>query len=177
MAAAKYRKNRTAGYKNSFVALPVQGESVVGTPLDNGLIKANIMTGVFTEDFYAISADIQPIVTGLTSGQGEPMSWGISHSDYLVAEVTEHLGVTLLGRGSKIEQERLRRLVRNGGQLVHLTAEDELVPLDRSHRIKLRFLVQEGFALEIWLQNRSGATLTTGATFRWHGIIYGKWIT
>ncbi len=163
--------------KKNFVALPVTGQLALSTLADDTVLKANVHTGVFTEDFFAISADIQVMVRNLTSGEGEPSSWGLNHSDYTAPEVNEYLNVSLLGRGSKIEQERLKRLVRNGSQLVHLTAEDELIPLDRSHRVKMRFMIQEGFAIEIWVKNRSGAPLTTGAIMEWNGTIYGRWIT
>ncbi len=171
------KKTRRDGYRKGFVALPVQGSLALSTLADQLVLKANVHTGVFSEDFFCISADLQVMVRGLTSGQGEPSSWGVNHSDYTAVEVAEHLAVSLLGRGSKIEQERLRRLVRNGAQMIHLTAEDELIPLDRSHRVKCKFMIQEGFALEIWIQNRSGAALTTGAILEWNGTIYGRWVT
>ncbi len=170
---AKHSKSSRKG----FVALPVSGSLALVTLGDNTVIKANLHTGLFTEDFFAISADLQVMIRNLTSGEGEPTSWGVCHSDYSVTEVNEQLNVALLGRGSKIEQERARRLVRKGGQLVHLTAEDELIPLDRSHRIKMRYMIQEGFANEIWFKNRSGSALTTGAIAEWEGTIYGRFVT
>ncbi len=172
MANKKGRK-RNSG----FVALPVQGSLALSTLGDQIVLKANVHTGLFTEDFFCISADLQVMVRNLTSGEGEPSSWGVNHSDYSATEVAEKLGVSLLGRGSKTELERSRRVVRNGAQLIHLTAEDELIPLDRSHRVKCRFMIQEGFALEIWIQNRSGAALTSGAILEWNGTIYGRFVT
>ncbi len=176
---ANYKK--TSAHKRSrnsknFAALPVQGSLALSTLADDTVLKNNIHTGLFTEDFYAISADLQVMVRNLTSGEGEPSSWGLNHSDYSSPEVNENLNVSLLGPGNKIEQERSRRLVRDGGQLIHLTAEDELIPLDRSHRVKLKFVCQSGKALEIWFKNRSGSALTTGAILEWHGKVYGRWI-
>ncbi len=171
---AKHKgKRRSTG----FVALKVQGSLALDTLADQAVLKANMHTGVFTEDFYWISSDLQVMVRNLTSGEGEPTSWGVNHSDYTAIEVAEALAVSLLGRGSKIELERMKRLVCNGAMLVHLTAEDELIPLDRSHRIKSKFMIQEGFAPEIWVQNRSGAPLTTGAILEWHGTLYGRFVT
>ncbi len=169
----KHSKRNNKG----FTALPVTGSVALSTLGDGILIKAPVITGLFTEDFFVISADIQVMVRNLTSGEGEPSSWGLAHSDYTNTEIQEHLDVALLGRGSKQEMERQRRVVRKGGQLVHLTAEDELIPLDKSHRVKCKFMIQEGFMLNIYLRNRSGAALTTGAIFEWNGVVYGRFIT
>ncbi len=176
MPVRKKTAHKRSRNSKNFVAIPVQGSVALLTLADGIVIKANLHTGVFTQNLYVISADLQVMVRDLTSGEGEPSSWGLSHSDYTNTEIKENQEVNLLGPGNKIEQERSRRLVRDGGQLIHLTAEDELIPLDRVHRIKVKFVVQEGKALEIWLKNRSGAPLTTGAVFEWHGKVYGRWI-
>lgn len=160
------------------MALPVEGQLALGALVDGVIVKANVHTGLFAEDFFAISADLQVSVRDITVGEGFPASWGLNHSDYNVGEVAEHIDVSLLGRGSKIEQERLRRLVRNGGQFEFNSASRiGFIPMGPSRRIPLRFMIQEGFALEIWHRNRSGATMTTGAQLEWHGTVYGRWVT
>ncbi len=173
------RRTRKRNRSKSFVALPVDGAVGLGTLANNTVIKSNIHTGIFQEDFYAISADMQVDVNGLTPGEGSPMSWGLSHSDYSTTEVEENLAVSLLGRGSKIEQERLKRLVRNGGLMDAdgVIANTRLTEPKGQVRVPLRFMIQEGFALECWIKNRSGSALTTGATFSFAGVIYGRWVT
>ncbi len=172
---AKHRKGRR---NRSFVAVPVEGQIALGALADATLIKGNLHTGLFTEDFFAISTDLQVSVRALTAGEGMPSSWGVNHSDYSVTEVDENLEVDLLGRGSKIEQEQARRLVRNGAGF----ESDPIITttirsVDGKQRVPLRFMVQEGFAVEIWFKNRSSAAMTTGGILEWHGTIYGRWVT
>ncbi len=176
MANYKRRARKRSGSKN-FVALPIRGSVALLTLADNALVKSNVLTGVFTEDFYAISIDIQCDILGLTNNEGIPHNWGINHSDYSVAEVTENLDVSLLGPGSKIEQERTRRLVRKGGILQASENVTILRTPESSKRVTLRFMINDGFALEIWVRNRSGSALTTGASFNWFGDLYGRWVT
>ncbi len=172
------QKTRKRSRSKNFVALPVEGSLALSTLANGSVIKANIMTGIVTEDLFVISADLEVTVDALTAGEGDPSSWGVSHSDYTATEIEEHQDVTLLGRGSKIEQERLRRLIRNGGMLHEDSLNaTELVVKGTPKRIKVRFMIQEGFALEIWLRNRSGAAFTTGASLKWFGTVYGKWVT
>ncbi len=174
-----YKHSRKQSRRKNFVALPVTGQVALLTLADNTVVAANLHTGNFTEDFYAISADLEVSVRGLTSGEGPPASWGLSHSDYNVTEIKENLEVSLLGRGSKIEQERTRRLVRNGGQMFKLVVGDaRMLPNDEAQRrVPLRFMIQEGFALNIWLMNRSASAYTTGAILEWFGTVYGRWVT
>ncbi len=176
MANIKKSRKRSRNSKN-FVALPVQGSVALGVLASAKVLSANLPAGNFTEDLYAISADIEVAVRGLTGGEGFPSSWGLAHSDYSDVEIEENLEVALLGPGTKIEQERLRRLVRKGGQFKYADdANEGLIPLDRSHRVPLKFVINDGFSLDIYYYNRSGAALTTGAFMEWNGTIYGRWI-
>ncbi len=163
------------GNKN-FVAIPIEGQTALGALADGTLVAVNVMTGEFTEDFYAISADIDTFVRALTASEGTPSSWGLAHGDYTVAEIDENLELSLLGPGSKIEQEQARRLVRKGSQFkFNNVVNDELIPT-KTQRVKLKFVVQSGQHLDIWFKNRSGSVLTTGAIFEWSGTLYGRWI-
>ncbi len=168
---AKHKKGK------GFVALPVEGSAALGTIGDGAVVAANVHTGEFTEDFFAISADLQVQVRDLASGQGTPSSWGIAHGDYTVAEIQEHLGVSLLGPANKIEQERSRRLVRNVNSFESDPTEvDQIRSTDGEKRVKIRFMIEDGNHLNIWFKNRTGVAFTTGATLEWSGTLYGRWV-
>ncbi len=175
-------RKRSRNSKN-FVAIPVEGNVTLSTLGSQAVLSANLVEGTLTEDLYVISSDLSATITGLTAGEGAPMDIGIAHSDYSDTEIKENLDVVLLGPGSKIELERTRRLVRKVG-VANLSVSDTLQSVlsmigkggSRIIRTKWKFTVQSGKTLDIWIQNRSGATLTTGATFRWSGTVYGRWL-
>ncbi len=129
-----------------------------------------------------MSVDMNAVITGLTAGEGLPMDIGLSHGDYSVTEVKEATEVVFLGPGSKIEQEQARRLVRKTGVANSFSdsgnTELTMIGKDGSRyvRTKIRFVVEDGKALKLWIKNRSGAALQTGSTIRFSGDIYGRWI-
>ncbi len=180
MAKHQRRRRRSKG----FVAIPFDGDLVIGTLLNDAVIQASVVGAVFTEDFYCISADLQLTVSGLTAGEGDPSTVGYNHGDYSAAQVAENLNVQLLGPGNKLQQEQSRRLVRRAGALQSLTGLNDSTQLNlvgggdggRIIRTKLKFVVQSGQELELWFMNRSGATITTGAQARFSGTLYGRWI-
>ncbi len=175
------RAKRSRNSKN-FVAIPFDDSVALGALANAILVKEALIGTNFTEDFFCISVDLSGIVTGLTGGEGIPLEMGLNHSDYSVAEVNQNLDVTLTGPGSKIENEQAGRLVRRTAQgFEHAVGNTTEIPLigrfgSRISRTKCRFLVSSGKALEVWIKNRSGSTLTTGASLRFSGTIYGRWI-
>ncbi len=164
--------------KKGFVAIPIEGTLALSTLGDGAVLTSNVHTGEFTEDFYCISADIQVSVRALTAGEGMPSSWGVAHGDYSTTEIQEHLAVALLGPANKIEQERSRRLVRNVNSFESDPIDTTLIrSTDGEQRVKVRFMIQDGNHLSIWIKNRSGSALTTGAQLEWSGKLYGRWVT
>ncbi len=111
------------------------------------------------------------------------MSVGVAHNDYTAAEVLENLDNEFLGPANKIAQEQSRRSIRTLGQLApegaQAGAETFLTAIgkdgSRYMKAKCRFLISDGKTLAIWVWNRSGAALTTGAKVEWQGEIYGYW--
>ncbi len=159
------------------MVLPVEGSLALSTLGDGAVLLANVHTGEFTEDFFCIGGDLQVSARALASGQGTPSSWGVAHGDYSVAEVQEHLAVSLLGPANKIEQERSRRLVRNVNSFESDPNEvDQIRSTDGKTRFKARFMIQDGNHLNIWFKNRSGVAFTTGGILEWSGKIYGRWV-
>ncbi len=177
---ARKRRRRS----NNFVAIKVAGSQAIGALSDNVVLKNSLTSGLLTEDLFVISAEFSASISGLTAGEGHPMTVGCSHSDYTVAQILENLDNEMLGPGNKIEQEQSRRSVRTAGPmhseggLAGSATDLVLIGSDGSRipRMKCKFLVSSGKTLDIWVWNRSGAALTTGSTLRWAGTIYGRWL-
>ncbi len=164
-----------------FVALPISGNLALGTLGNVTVIFADVFGAPLTEDFYAISSDIAAQIIELTAGEGDPLMCGFSHGDYSVTEVKEALEVKLLGPGNKIEQERTRRLTRKIGIfMADVLSHTTMKLFGRGGagliRTKMRFVLQSGKTLNLYVYNNSGATLTTGAIVKFQGTIYGRWI-
>ncbi len=177
---AKHKKSRR-GSRN-FVSIPINGSLTVGALANQAVVLDDVLGAVLEENLFVISADIQGQLIGLTAGEGDPSQLGWAHGDYDAAEVAENLNVILSGPANKIEQERSRRLVRKTGIFqgdglnTQLTMALQGKTGNASIRTKLNFVVQEGQPLNLFFFNNSGATMTTGATFRYSGTVYGRWI-
>ncbi len=181
MPAKKYTRKRSRNSKN-FVALPISGSGAIGSLADLSVVSDDVFSADLNEDLYMISADLICNVVGLTAGEGDPSMFGIAHGDYTDAEIAEKLNVALLGPGSKIEQERSRRLVRNVGPLYGngLNTHTDMRLSGKTGpgitRTKIKFVIQSGKNLKAFLYNRSGGTITTGAVLQYSGTIYGRWM-
>ncbi len=178
VSVAKHRKRRSG----NFVAIPINGELTVGALANQAVVLDDILGGNLTEDLFVMSVDLQGVMIDITAGEGDPSQIGFAHGDYSATEVAENLNVILLGPASKIEQERSRRLVRKTGLLSgdgsNAFVAMTLIGKDggRLIRTKLKFTVQNGKTINMFLFNNSGAVFTTGARFRWSGTVYGRWI-
>ncbi len=178
------RKSRTRSRKSkNFVAIPFNGTLALTTIANKAVKVDDALGGALTEDLFVISSDLIGEIQGLTPGEGEPSIAGFSHGDYDVTEIGENLNVTLLGPGTKIEQERARRLVRKAGSFLsgggtNVQTNLSMIGRDGSRisRTKLNFVVQSGKTFNVWLQNLSEATFTTGAILVYSGTLYGRWI-
>lgn len=177
----KRRSGRSSRSKN-FAVLPFDGDLALGALADEGVVLSDIMGGALTHDFYAISADLNAVVTGLTAGEGDPSRVGFAHGDYTTTEIAEKLGLTFLGPGDKIAQERSRRLVRTIGAVQGDDLNTQTTMRLKNHsggnmtRTKLKFMIQKDRSINIWFQNQHGGTLTTGASLRFSGMMYGRWV-
>ncbi len=175
------RYTRKQSRSKNFVAIPFDGNLTLSTLGSGVVLSDNLLSGNLTEDLFGISVDIMAEVVGLAAGEGDPSIIGVSHGDYTDTEIQEALDVVMLGPGNKIEQERARRLVRKVGFLTADGVSQAAMTLigsggSRLIRTRLRFVVQSGKNLDIFIQNISGANLTTGASLRYSGTLYGKWI-
>ncbi len=122
---------------------------------------------------WSISADLIVAMKGATVGEG-PWYCGVSHSDYTVAEIKECLEADTLDFGNKIEQEQQRRQIRDLG-VFSVVGVAEALNDGQKIRVKTGFYLEEGKGLDFWVWNKSGATLTTGATVTAIGKHYVRW--
>lgn len=175
------KKSARRSNKN-FVAIPFQNTVALGTLGDGSVITLSLFGADLLEDLFIISTDMSASVKGLTTTEGVPSDCGIAHNDYTATEIKENLDVQFLGPGSKIEQERSRRLVRKVGVLnsfdTSAKTESSMIGREGSRivRSKMKFVTQSGHGPNAWIQNRSGAALQTGATLSISGTVYGRWL-
>ncbi len=172
LGLAKHRGRKNDG----FVALPFATSQATSTLADNTILLTNI-TGTLVDPLYVISLDVETAIRDATAGEG-PMTYGVSHGDYSVAEILEATvaGQSILGKAvNMIEQERARRKVRKYG-ILPILAADEFLDDGRPTRVKCGFTVGSGQTLNIWQKNSSGGALTGGAVSEYTGTIYGRWL-
>ncbi len=130
-------------------------------------------TSTLVQDFDVISTDLVCSISGLTPGEG-PIDVGLAHGLYTAAEVGEALDATPTSQYGT-EMERSKRQVRNYGSFSGEVAEETLNDGEAIRR--KMFLRASGGTLiaNAYARNRSGATLTTGATLRIQGTHWGRW--
>ncbi len=161
----KNRRRRQQG----IAAVPLSGSVALATLADEAVILA-ALSGGLVDPFYAISADVA--INAVAGTGGEMVLVGLSHGDYSVTEVKEALEVEILGKSvDMINLERARRKVRDVS-LLNLGAQKDEVEVKR---VPLRFTLGTGKTLNLFVKNRSGAALTTGALVKISGKMYGRW--
>ncbi len=175
------KTQRKRSNKN-FVAIPMEGSFNISTLASKGVISDDFPTTAFTEDLFVISIDIMAEILVITSGEGNPSMFGFAHGDYTDAEIAEALNVALTGPGSKIEQERSRRLVRKVGPFygnelnTHTSMRLSGKQGPGETRTKIKFMIQSGQTIRVFVYNKSGAVYTTGAVCKFFGTLYGRWV-
>lgn len=164
------RKRRS----KNFVAIPFDVAITVGTPAAEGFSSENMFSSTFAEDIYCLSMDYMADIREHTAAEG-PLQLGVCHGDLTTTEVGECLDAELLDPSDIIARERARRPVRNLG-FFHGKDTDENLNNGIKKRQQLKFRVDNGHVLEIWLRNKSGAQLTTGTIVHVVGTLYGRWL-
>ena len=167
----KHRKPK--GRRQALAVINVDESIVLSTLADNAVLGVD--SDPFGREFYAISADLYWGLDGLTAGQG-PIVVGCAHNDYTDVEVAENLNTTgMEDPGDMIAKEQGHRLVRRAGQFSGV-GTNEVLNDGEKLRIRLGFVITDGFSLAFWAQNKSNATLTTGAAINISGKIFGRWV-
>ncbi len=135
------------------------------------VLKADFV-GNSDSQYRLISAIGTWTIRGLTAGEG-PITVGVAHNDYTVAEIAEALVATnAISQGDKIANERSKRLVR----IIGTFGPQGPGNLDDGRPIKTRlnWLFPVGERPAIFAFNDSGSALTTGASVHFMGTIYVK---
>lgn len=170
MAARKRRKRRA-----KLVYIPVNTALSLSTLADNAVIKGT-MQAVFTRRFRVVYVKGYWSLRGGTATEG-PISIGMAHSDYSVAEIVEATDAAVISSSEKIAGERAKRLVRKVGSFPGLATNEELRGNKGGEAVytKLNWAIEEDFSLDFWAQNRSGGGLTGGQVLEFDGNIVGRW--
>ena len=161
-------------FRTPLVYLPIDA-NIGLTTLTSGSVKSGAMHTNFDEDFFVLSAKLEWTYADGTSGE-VPIHVGLAHGDYSDAEIEEHLEVELLGPGTKIEQERQRRLVRRVGHFNDPASVFQTMHHGLPVSTPCKFVVQNGKAMKLWGHNKSGADLTGAARIQVDGYLIGRWI-
>ncbi len=170
---ASKHTSRKRRYNPNFVGIRVNNSVALSTLADGAVLKLTLMQ--VTQEFYAITGHLSYSIRDLAAGEG-PLLIGLAHGDYTVTEIKEAIEADQTSQGTKIEQEQTRRKVRDVGFVGGAaSAEDALFDHGRIQKTKMGFHLEDGQNAVAWVQNLTGATLTTGAFLEVTGKIYGNW--
>ncbi len=153
------------------MAIPIQGAVALSTLTNNIVIDSAVVT--FGREIFLISADLIWSMRDHNVDEGG-IDVGLSHDDLSVAEVAEKLSATSGDPDDRIARERRGRPVRRAGTFAGLLTH-EVLNDGRAIRTPLKFRMGDGFALNIWAQNRSGNDLTGSTSILAEGMVYGRW--
>ncbi len=172
LGAAKKRPRRRS---TGFTAISVTVTLALSTLATDTVIKVNVFTTDFAENFYAISAE--GVWTMRENVAGEtPIQFGFAHSDYSVAEIAEKLVSDEANiRGDKVAQEQSRRQVRLAGAIADSAATDMMLNNGTPVKTPLRMKIGNDFNLAMWARNRSGSNLTGNTRVQFTGKIFGRY--
>ncbi len=165
---------RKPSRRGSLVPLKFTATMSLGTLADDTVISTPTIDSL-EQDFDVISTDLSVAIRNLTPGQG-PLDYGLQEQGFTVAEVAEALDASPLSQYGPA-MERSRRKVRLYGTFNGEEA-DSTVNDGKPIRKKmfLRAFGHSTFAAaRVWMRNKSGATLTTGAVVEIQGTHWGRW--
>ncbi len=152
--------------------MPVEATLSLGA-LANDATVSSALTALGVTEAYVISADLTYALKGLTGEEG-PLRVGLANDDLSVTEINEKLDARPTSQADIVAMERSRRPVRDAGTFGGQTPESVLnegLPI----RTTCKFHLAEGKELAVWIRNKSGATLTTGAVLQVSGTMYMRW--
>ncbi len=148
--------------KGRLAVVRLEISQTLSTLANDTVAKAAIHDVSATRGVWSIFCDITLAMQGATPGEG-PLYVGVAHSDYSVTEIKECLKADSLDFGNKIEREQAKRLVRDAGVFMNIT-EDNTLNQGMPIRVKTGFYIEDGKSLDLWVYNKSGASLTTGSS-------------
>lgn len=150
-------KHKYDGYRK----LPVDETMALATTGSDAVVASDF-DSTFDEPNRVLSVVLTWAVKALTSGE-TPLVVGISMGDYTAAEIEEALEAQNSWASSNlVGNEQARRFIRTVGVIAGVNADISLAD-GRTIKTRLNWRVPGGQTLKVWLWNKSGATLTTGA--------------
>ncbi len=171
VVVAAHRNNRRR--KNRyFVAIPFENTLAL-TTLAQDTVLTDPAIASLEEDLWIHRIDCQWAIQGATAGEG-PITVGFAHGDLSVAEIGEAINAAPTGPSDIIQNERARRPVRKSGRF-DLAAASESLNDGKAIRTTGKMLISNGVAFNMWARNRGPGTLTTGASIKYGGVVYGTW--
>ncbi len=152
----------------------VEFTGLAADAVENEIVQGSNAAG---SDYILRSVKLNYAVANAAADEG-PFIAVIAHGDYTDAEVAECLNViTGFDPGNKIEQERMKRLVRRIGLfgasdgVEDITINDGL-PLTT----KLNWHIQGSVGFRIGIWNRSEAAVTGSPVLEFDGTAYINWV-
>lgn len=132
---------------------------------------AATMVGTAVSSYRCASVSGTWTLSALTAGEG-PITVGISHGDYSVAEIKECIEAgSSIDPGDKTQQERANRLIRIVGTM---TGANASLNDGRPVKTKLNWFIPVGQHINMFAFNESVSTLTTGANVKFTGNAWVK---
>ncbi len=168
---AKHRGRSRRGRQRNFVVHRTTVNLGLGALANEGVIAADMTA--FSQDYYAISAEILWSLRSATAGEG-PIYVGLASGDLSVAEIIEALDASPISASDRVAKERSTRPVRWAGVFA-VIGTDETLNDGKAIKTPLRFPLANSQNLQVWARNESGSTLTSGQVIEVHGKLYGRW--
>jgi len=168
VAKRRYTRKRTVG--RTLVYLPFNVDINLGTMTDNQLIPEGLQT--LTQDFDVVGVKAAVSFTGVTAGEG-PIEAGWNQAELTGAQVIEQRDASPTSQWDVLANEQSKRKVRMFGTSSGLNDSlNDGKPIWR----KMFLRVPAGKTLcDLYVLNRSGATLTTGQVAHFQGAVVGYW--
>ncbi len=139
----------------------------------NRAVATSGLTGTSANAYRAVSLKGTWTLNANTPGEG-PYHFGYAHSDYSDAEIKEWFESQLaIDQGDKIAQEKANRLIRQVGSFTGELASEKFNE-GRVYKTRLNWAIGIGDAVNVWVYNDSGASLTTGTLVDAQGVLWVK---
>jgi len=153
------------------VYLPFDVSIALGTSVDNAILTQALQTLTQDFDIYGVKAAVS--FTGATPGEG-PIEAGWNQSELTGVQIVANRDASPTSQWDVLANEQSKRKVRVFGTSSG-DANDSLndgMPVWK----KMFLRIPSGKALaDVYVINRTGATLTTGQVVHFQGHVVGRW--
>ncbi len=163
------------GWNPANKVVPVQGSLATSTLANLVVVKAAI-GGTGTQEYKCISTKLMLAMRDFTAGEG-PITVGLAHGDYTVAEIEECLEAeSAIDMSDMVAAEQAGRRVRRIAVFGQQAASVEIINDGRPVRTKLNWKTEGDVPVAIWIYNHSGSALSGGAVLEWVGTQFIRFL-